>query len=335
MNERELPGGMALSGYAPFQDADWHTWMDPNLLKLSVMVQATALSRTTSLPGSPVDGQIYIVPDGDADEKKIAVRDASAWVLYDPFEGMRVYVTDTSELLIYDGAGWVVFAGGGSGIDVAEGGVAVGTGITSLNFTGSVSVSEAAGVVTVDVTGGGGGGGGTSVMVSTITQTTNSTIGSGGSTMGNRFTPLVAITVHGFSYMLRDAVVTDTYVGRVVSLDSSTGEILSILATSGSVSGMVDGDTPFFSFAAPVNLSAGTQYGFLITRTDGTGNEVIRLYSDGDPDIPPGRYDMPGRTTTGVRYATNAPVVTDTPSSIFSTASLSGSVVWSLSGFPA
>jgi hypothetical protein len=329
MNQRDLPGVIALEGFAPFQDSNWNDWMDPNLLKLSVFVQGSVLSATTALPSTPTDGQIYIVPVGETEATKIAVRDSSEWVYYEAGEGMRLYVADESAYFIYNGTAWVADAGGG--VTVQDGGTLVLSGANTLNFTGAgVAVTETAGVVSVAIAGGGSGGG-ASIVTASITQINNSRIASGGSTMGNRFIPYANLTIYGYGFALDDAAATHTYVATIVTLDGSD-DIDTVVATSASLTGLVDDDNPFFIFATPVALVAGTKYAFLISRTDGTGNEVVKLYSSADPFLPTGRFEMPGRTLTGVRYETTTPANGQSPDAVFSTSSLCSTVFWSMAG---
>lgn len=158
MPERIIAGALGLSGFAPAGDPAWNVWLDANLRKLSVLAQGVVLSRVTSLPGAPLDGQVYIVPTADANGNKVAVRDAGAWLYFDPFEGLTVWVSDVNQVWVYDGAAWVqlVTGGGGSSLTVQDEGVTLTTGATKLNFVGaSVTASEpATDEITIDVTGG-------------------------------------------------------------------------------------------------------------------------------------------------------------------------------------
>lgn len=112
-SERTLPGSLALSGGAPFADVDWHLWMNANLLKLSSLIALRVISRVTSLPVSPTNGDIYIVPVGDTNEKQVAVRDDGGWVYYVPFTGLQAYDLDAGELVEFDGTNWAVVTSGG------------------------------------------------------------------------------------------------------------------------------------------------------------------------------------------------------------------------------
>lgn len=103
--ERVIAGALGLSGFAPALDPDWNVWMDANLRKLSVLTYLKVISQTTSLPAGS-EGDVYIVPDGDANEKQIAVYDGGAWNYITPVQGMQAYVTDILSRLEYDGTNW-------------------------------------------------------------------------------------------------------------------------------------------------------------------------------------------------------------------------------------
>jgi hypothetical protein len=104
MASRTLPG-IGLAGGRASGESGWATEMNANLLKLSVLTQLSVKSRVTALPGSPVDGDIYIVPSG-GDANKVAVRDAAAWTYYVPLEGMRAYVQDDDTVVTWNGTSW-------------------------------------------------------------------------------------------------------------------------------------------------------------------------------------------------------------------------------------
>lgn len=105
MTERILPG-IGLTGYWD-QGAPWKVGGDQNWLRSSVLTQLAVESATTSLPASPLNGVIYIVPVGDANANQVAARDNGAWVYMPPAEGWTAYVRDTGVLMNYDGTAWV------------------------------------------------------------------------------------------------------------------------------------------------------------------------------------------------------------------------------------
>lgn len=119
MPSRTLPG-LELEGFAPYQENNWNDWMDPNLLKLSVLVQLSVQSRTTPLPGAPSEGDKYIVPSGDTNGNAVAVFDDGEWVYYPPKAGTLAWIEDAEAWRYWDGTAWVLLsAGGGGGIEEA------------------------------------------------------------------------------------------------------------------------------------------------------------------------------------------------------------------------
>ncbi len=115
MPQRTLPG-LGLTGFWDLGADNWKDENDANLRKLSALVQPRVISRTTALPGSPINGDIYIVPaDAASNANEIAIRDDGAWVYIPPAEGFAVYVADTNENVQFDGAAWVPLAAGMEG----------------------------------------------------------------------------------------------------------------------------------------------------------------------------------------------------------------------------
>ena len=112
MPSRTLPG-IELEGFAPFQENNWNDWMDPNLLKLSVLVQLSVQSRTTVLPGAPGAGDKYIVPTAETNGDSVAVFDDGEWVYYPPKPGMLAWVEDVSQWRYWTGTEWVLLSTGG------------------------------------------------------------------------------------------------------------------------------------------------------------------------------------------------------------------------------
>jgi len=112
MPSRTLPG-IGLNGFWALGESGWKPGVDTNWLTLSALTQLSVVSRTTVLPVSPTDGDIYIVrSDAAAEPNKVAVRDNGAWVYLTPQEGWRAWVRDTDELVVFDGTSWVVSGGG-------------------------------------------------------------------------------------------------------------------------------------------------------------------------------------------------------------------------------
>ena len=61
-----------------------------------------ASATTTTAPGSPVEGEAYMVPAGatgfgDADAGDVAIWTGGAWIVSPPFFGRRVLALDTGK----------------------------------------------------------------------------------------------------------------------------------------------------------------------------------------------------------------------------------------------
>jgi len=109
--ERTLPG-IGLTGFWDAGSSGWKAGVDQNWLLLSVLANLAVKSRTTVLPGSPSNGDIYIVPASDGtNPNKIAVRDNGAWVYFAPLEGWHAWVSDEDSEYTYTGAAWEKGAG--------------------------------------------------------------------------------------------------------------------------------------------------------------------------------------------------------------------------------
>jgi hypothetical protein len=112
MVQRTLPG-LGLTGFWPLGFDGWKDGMDANLRLLSAVAARRVLSRTTTLPGSPTTGAVYIVPSGaGTNPNKVAIWDgepgAEAWVYLTPNIGLAFHVVDSGENVQYQNTGWVV-----------------------------------------------------------------------------------------------------------------------------------------------------------------------------------------------------------------------------------
>lgn len=119
-NDRAIAGGLALRGFAPILDPNWNSWMDQNLLRLSVLSQGSVISRDAPVPANPPDGAIFIVPDDDdTNPNEIAVQDGGSLTFIEPFPGLQLFVTLDNQFVAWNGSGWVVtfdLNGGGGGM---------------------------------------------------------------------------------------------------------------------------------------------------------------------------------------------------------------------------
>jgi hypothetical protein len=85
------------------------------------LTNKVVISRTTALPGSPTDGDIYIVPAGAGSHpQEIAFRSEGAWLYLVPEKGWMAYAADSGSLIIHDGTNWNAFTAGGGGGGATE-----------------------------------------------------------------------------------------------------------------------------------------------------------------------------------------------------------------------
>lgn len=127
----DLPG-IGLKGGFPLGYDGWDTDMNNSLRKLSALVQCKVLDRVASLPGSPTDGDMYIVTSG-VNANAVAVRDEGAWYYLAPFLGWRVYDATFGGYVTFDGTVWVEeAAASGGAIEIVSAGDL--TGLSTLDF---------------------------------------------------------------------------------------------------------------------------------------------------------------------------------------------------------
>ena len=102
--ERALPG-LGLKAFWTLGSNGWKPDMDQDLLVLSVTVQGRSLAFISSLPGSPSNGDIYIMTAG-AETNHIAVRDNGAWVYLIPQAGWVFWSVADAKHYSFDGTTW-------------------------------------------------------------------------------------------------------------------------------------------------------------------------------------------------------------------------------------
>ncbi|AOR76561.1 DUF2793 domain-containing protein [Novosphingobium resinovorum] len=111
MASHTFPGIGLVGGRSAGEDG-WAAEMNQNLLLTSALGQLSAKSRVTALPGSPTNGDIYIVPSGaSTNPNQVAIRDSGAWTYFVPFAGLRAWVADEGVFYVWDGAAWIIVPG--------------------------------------------------------------------------------------------------------------------------------------------------------------------------------------------------------------------------------
>lgn len=99
--------------------AQKHVTVNESLLRLDALVQLTALSATVSAePGSPNDGDLYILPAGKTGAAWGAMADGAlayyrdgVWEEITPRDGWRAFVADTGRMKSRQGGAWRVSDG--------------------------------------------------------------------------------------------------------------------------------------------------------------------------------------------------------------------------------
>lgn len=121
---------LSLSYVMPAQ-AQKHVTVNESFRRLDALVQLTVRSRTDTVePASPSEGDAYIIPAGasgavwdDYASGDLAVFQDGAWARISPAEGFRAWVSDSDDLVAYDGAAWGAISSGGAGETAAKFGV--------------------------------------------------------------------------------------------------------------------------------------------------------------------------------------------------------------------
>lgn len=112
MAERVLPGSMGLTAEWPLGADNWKDGMDANLFLLSMCSQIVVKDVATSEPGSPEEGDAYIITtSGD-----IVVYDQAEWKTITAKEGWIAYVEANETVYVLKGGVWEVLLEGDSEI---------------------------------------------------------------------------------------------------------------------------------------------------------------------------------------------------------------------------
>lgn len=109
MASRTLPGGLGLSGFWTLGDKGYKDQMDANLLWLSVLAGGAALDLVAAEPGSPTEGQVYILDETHAtNANQIAVYDDGGWKYKAVPAGRIMYLADEAAHRWFDGTVWTL-----------------------------------------------------------------------------------------------------------------------------------------------------------------------------------------------------------------------------------
>ncbi len=115
MPSRTLPN-LGLKAFYTIGESGWGDEMSLNLLRLSVLTQATAISKVAVEPGSPVDGDVHILDQTNpTNPNRVIIRDAGAWVYVAPIEGWLLYNRAANYFEKFDGTAWAEMATNSAG----------------------------------------------------------------------------------------------------------------------------------------------------------------------------------------------------------------------------
>lgn len=98
--------------YISASQAQKHITHNEALVGLDTLVQTSVTSTTNTPPGSPAEGDTYLVgasPTGDwvGYDYNIVTYYSGSWRFYEPKEGWLLYDNDTQNHLMFDGTSWV------------------------------------------------------------------------------------------------------------------------------------------------------------------------------------------------------------------------------------
>ena len=102
--ERALPG-LGLKAFWTLGSNGYKPQLDEDIQTLSVLTQAAVKMFIPFLPGSPTNGDIYVLNAG-ADINKIGFRDNGAWVMLTPKGGWLVWSEADAKMFVFDGTNW-------------------------------------------------------------------------------------------------------------------------------------------------------------------------------------------------------------------------------------
>ena len=106
MAARTLPG-LGLLGFYNLGEDGWKPGMDSNLRLLSAVTQLQVFSRVASEPGSPSEGDVYILTAG-GNINKVAVYDNGEWVYLTPRQGWLAWIADENQYRKFSGTSWSI-----------------------------------------------------------------------------------------------------------------------------------------------------------------------------------------------------------------------------------
>lgn len=234
-----------------------HVTYNELLIDLDVIVQSSVISASiTAPPGSPAEGDTYIVPSGatgawSGHTNKITMWYGGAWVMQNPQVGWRCWNQATSELLVFSGGVWTSFLNAVFSAGIADDVFTLNDNVDStkkarFELSGiTTSTTRTYTLPNIDST---------IAVLSGIAQTfANSTTFSGGTTtLGTTTTVSGTMTITAASATLGNSTATSTYnLGTGATLTATTKTIN--IGTAG-----VSGSTTVINLGSAVSGALGS-----------------------------------------------------------------------------
>lgn len=98
---------LSLSYGWEYEEDHWNEGMDENLKKIGAILHLTFDSFVSSLPGSPSNGDRYILTSG-VHTDDLAVRIGGVWEYQTPSVGWKAYCSSTKTDWVFTADGWIV-----------------------------------------------------------------------------------------------------------------------------------------------------------------------------------------------------------------------------------
>jgi hypothetical protein len=145
MVDRTLAGKIGLKGGWALGENGWDVDMGVNLLKLSVLTQGSVLDSVAAEPGSPAQGDCYILKATHATHPNaVAAYDNGAWVYIAPWDGMILWNAAAAKFYTYSAAaGWAALATGSSSSGSSVSGLSL---IARIVSDGTLTIADFANI---------------------------------------------------------------------------------------------------------------------------------------------------------------------------------------------
>jgi len=154
MVARTVAGGIGLTADWDEGSSGWKDAMDDNLLWLSVIVQGRVIDQVLAEPGSPAEGDIYLLAAAHGTHPNaLAVYDEGSWHYRTPLAGWRFFNTTLGLFTQFSGTAWVNDAAALTAEDVRD--TIAAALVSGSNVT--ITPNDGSDTITIAATGGSSG----------------------------------------------------------------------------------------------------------------------------------------------------------------------------------